>query len=466
MGLKIRGEQMGKISSYDILVVDDNKIVRNVVDTLLRRAGYSVFAVDNGEAALNQLRHRYFDLVVTDYMMEPMNGMDLLCHIKQRWPATEVIMMTAFGSIENGVEAIKSGAFDYITKPFSNEALIGLVSQFIEKRKESTKAKTLNNEVRSQAEFDPIIGKSEAMLKILELVSRAATTDSTILIYGESGTGKELIAKSIHALSPRKDKPFVVINCGAITENLQESELFGHMKGAFTTAHSDKKGLFEVADGGTIFLDEVAETSLSMQVKLLRFLENNELRRVGSTETRKVDVRLLAATNKNLESEVKQDNFRTDLFYRLNVIPCNVPPLRQRKEDIPCLVAHFIKKYTRKIGSPVRSISKRASSMLINYDWPGNVRELENVVQRAVALATGHEIVPDLLPGEIFIREENLVRKNNTLSEYERELILDTLKRMNGNKLKTAQELGISKATLWRKLKHFSSEEIELNPRI
>jgi len=294
----------------------------------------------------------------------------------------------------------------------------------------------------------------------MSLVSRVATTDSTILIYGESGTGKELIARAIHDLSPGKDKPFVAINCGAIPENLQESELFGHAKGAFTSADHEHKGLFEVAAGGTVFLDEIAETAPSTQVKLLRFLQDNEIRRIGESVMRKVDVRLIVATNQVLDDKVKRGEFREDLYYRINVIPISVPTLRERKEDIPYLVEHFIAKYRKKNGHAAKSISKRASSILINYDWPGNVRELENIIERAIALNPANEIMPEFLPDEIWNRktyfEPGPNPKQTKLAEVEKMAILETLERMDGNKKKTAKELGISKTTLWRKLKYIS----------
>lgn len=451
---------MGKLASLEILIVEDNQSVRKVISNLLLKSGYHVEAVENGIAAIDKLQERYFDLVITDYKMEPMNGMELLHKIKGSWPGTEVIMMTAFGSIESSVEAIKGGAFDYITKPFENEALLALVNKLVEEKRRHRELRNLVSSIRKQSEFDTIIGESKVILHIMDLVRRAARTDSTILIYGESGTGKELIAKSIHELSPRNDNAFMAINCGAIPENLQESELFGHVRGSFTTAHADKKGLLEVADGGTIFLDEIAEMSASTQVKLLRFLEDNELRRVGENITRKVDVRLIAATNKNLDEEIEKGSFRSDLYYRINVIPLRTPPLRQRKEDIPLLAEHFIQKYNPQPGG-IKKISKRAMAMLTNYDWPGNIRELENIIQRAIALSTDtDEITPEFLPENLTERDSNNhSEQTNTLLQVEKEVILKTLRRMNGNKRKTAEELGISKATLWRKLKRFSSQD-------
>lgn len=448
---------MGMLSSLDILVVEDNQQMRKAISMLLQKIGYSVQAVESGQQALQTLRENYFDLVITDYKMKPIDGMQLLTEIKKNWPATEVIMITAFGTISRGVQAIKMGAFDYLTKPFDNRQLLNLIDRLVEKRSKKESEERLISEIRQHSEFDPIIGQSQQILKIMALISRVAHTDTTVLISGKSGTGKELIAQAIHARSARKNHPFVVINCGAIAENLQESEFFGHVKGAFTGADTTHKGLFEIGDGGTVFLDEIAEMTLSTQVKVLRFLQNNEIRKIGESFPKLVDVRLIAATNKNLEEEVKLGKFREDLFYRINVVPITVPTLRQRKEDVPILVAHFIGKYGGINGHSVKKVSKRAISMLTNYDWPGNVRELENVIQRAITFAETDEITPDLLPDTIRKRGEgihsNASGDNGKLSEIEKNIILETLERMGGNRRKTAEALGISKATLWRKLK-------------
>jgi DNA-binding NtrC family response regulator len=458
--LILQGIIMGKHYCLDILLVEDKEIVRNALKSMLRKAGYAVEAAQNGQMAMNRLNERFFDLVITDYKMEPIDGMELLRQVKSNWPATEVIMITAYGTISSGVEAIKLGAFDYITKPFQHEELLGIIERLVEKRQNGQTLRYLKSQVRKHSEFNAIIGQSDTILNLLALVSHVAGTDSTVLITGESGTGKELIAKAIHDASHRRDRPFVTIHCGAIPENLQESELFGHAKGAFTGADFEKKGLFETGDGGTIFLDEVAETSPMTQVKLLRFLQNNEFRRIGETHSNRVDIRLIVATNKDLELQVKKGKFREDLFYRINVIPLTVPPLRERKEDIPLLVSHFIEKYGNKNGKWVTQISKRALCMLINYDWPGNVRELENVIQRAVALTVAEDIIPEVLPANVRQKKGlggvGLNRHTSKLSEIENEVILETLKRLNGNKQKTAQELGISKSTLWRKLKYLT----------
>lgn len=448
---------MGTLSSLDILVVEDNASVRRAITFLLKRAGYAVDCAHNGEEALTRLEERYFDLVITDFRMAEVDGLELLRHIKERWPATEVIIITAFGTISRGVDAIRLGAFDFITKPFDNKELLNIVERFVEHRKAEQRRESTSKQLRDYAEFSEIIGQSPRLLELMQLVARIAPKESTCLVYGESGTGKELVAKAIHALSMRKDKPFVAINCGAIPETLLESELFGHVKGAFTNANFDKPGLFEIADGGTVFLDEIAEMPPAMQVKLLRCLQENEIRRIGEGFVRKVDFRLIAATNRNLEHEVKEGTFRQDLYYRINVIPVKVPALRERREDVPLLVRHFIRKYNARNNSKVKQASKRTISMLMNHDWPGNVRELENVIHRGVALSPNDEITPELLPHEIYrcyeTGSDDGARKSGNLAEIEKEVILETLKKMKGNKKKTAQELGISKTTLWRRLK-------------
>lgn len=436
-------------------------MVRNSLQRLLQRAGYDVEAVDSGDKAMERLHRNLYDVVLTDYKMCPMNGMDLLQQIKVNWPATEVIMMTAFGTIEDGVRAIKLGALDYITKPFVMDDLIGSLKKISENKSHSNgnQQESLGN-VRRHREFDLVVGESPEILHVLNVALRVAVTDSTILILGESGTGKELIAHSIHALSARKEAAFIAIHCGAIPENLQESELFGHKKGTFTGAEKDKVGLLEAADGGTVFFDEIGDTSLSTQVKLLRFLQHNELRRIGENHARRVNVRLISATNKNLEYEVEQGSFRKDLFYRLNVIPITIPPLRDRKQDIPILINYFIDKFNKKLERKVSGLSKRAMSLMMYHDWPGNIRELENVIERVVALATSDQISSGMLAQCIHRNGKTLTDDSQKpigkLAKLESEIILQTLNKMNGNKKKTAEELGISKTTLWRKLKVMS----------
>jgi len=441
--------------SVKILVVEDNALVRKVIKHLLKKADYQVTDVCCAEDAITEMSQGYFDLVISDYKMKSMSGLELLKYIKRNWPATEVIIVTAYGTIEHGVKAIKLGAFDYITKPFDNSQLLELVGRFVEKKASGEKQDQMFSKLRALTEFDNIIGESPEIIRLMDLVHRIASKESTVLISGESGTGKELVAKAIHALSSRKEKPFVAINCGAIPESLQESELFGHVKGAFTGADNDKKGILEYAEGGTVFLDEIGDMAFSTQVKLLRALQENEIRRVGDNNVTNVNFRLIAATNKVLDEEIKSGRFREDLYYRINVIPINIPPLRQRKKDIPLLVKHFLRKYNSQNHTPVKQLSKRANAMLMNYDWPGNVRELENVIHRGVALAMTDEVTPDLLPEQIqnYKKTIRAEKSRGNLAEIEKKVILETLERMQSNKLKTAKELGISKSTLWRKLK-------------
>ncbi len=452
---------MGISTSFRILVVEDNDLLRKSIHELLIRNKYLATSAESATDALELLGRQRFDLVISDYKMAGMNGIELLRKIKQSWPGTDVIIITAYGTIPKGVEAIKFGAFDYLTKPFSNEELISQITALEDQSKDVAVRQNLESKLRQMPEFDAIVGRSEKIIETMAIISKVAKTDATVLIYGESGTGKELVAKSLHALSKRNKCPFIDINCGAIPENLQESELFGHKKGAFTNAHFDKVGLMEMANGGSVFLDEIAETSHSTQVKLLRFLQEKEIRRVGDNHIRKVDVRMIVATNKDLKKVVAKGTFREDLYYRLNVIPISVPPLRERKKDIPILVEHFIKKSSGIQNNKVKRISRQTCSMLLNYPWPGNVRELENVIYRAMALAEFPEITPELLPeeirsGEAFSRRNAQAPK---LAEIESEVILNTLKRMNGHKKKTAMELGISKTTLWRKLKEITDTQ-------
>lgn len=447
------------VSTFEILVVEDNEIVRETLHLLLKKAGYGAQAVASAPHALELMKQRYFDLVITDYMMEPIDGLQLTREIKKNWPATDVLMITAYGSIPGGIEAMQSGAYDYITKPFHNSELLARIEKLREKRGVEHRRKIVSAELRKFPEFDSIVGNSHALMEVLSLVQRAASIHSTVLIYGESGTGKELIAHAIHDLSHRKRGPFVTVNCGAITESLQESELFGHVKGAFTDAKSDKAGMLETADGGMLFLDEVAELAPSTQAALLRFLQNSEIRRVGDCDTRHTDVRIITATNKDLKSEVDSGRFREDLFYRLNIFPIAVPPLRDRKEDIPLLVNHFLLKYgVLSEERRVTKISKRALAMLMNYDWPGNIRELENVVQRAIALSDCDEVRPEVIPFEVCHRSHNggHTYRDGKLADIQMEVILKTLHEMKGNRRKTAERLGISTTTLWRKLKGLS----------
>jgi two-component system response regulator PilR (NtrC family) len=372
--------------------VDDEQSMRELLAIMLRREGFEVVLAESRATAASVLARDPVDMVITDIRLPDGDGIEILRHVKAATPDTVVIVMTAFGSTEAAVGAMKLGAHDYLTKPFDVEELKIVVRNALDKQRLQEENIRLRAELRGRHGLERIVGTSPALAAVLEMAKAVAGTNSTILIAGESGTGKELVAKAIHALSPRRDAPFVSINCGALPETLLESELFGHVKGAFTDAHQTRKGLFEAAHRGTLFLDEVGETPPSMQVKLLRALQERQIRKVGGTEEVEVDVRVMAATNHSLEDLVRERRFREDLFYRLNVIPLRIPSLRERREDIPLLANHFLKRFSRDMGKPVTSIADEAMALLARYDWPGNIRELENVVERVVALETTTQV--------------------------------------------------------------------------
>lgn len=378
-----------------ILIVDDERSMRDVLSIMLKRSGYGVAAVANGEEAIAQIGKEIFDLVITDLKMPKVSGLDVLKAVKESSPDTVVLMVTAYASTDSAVEAMKQGAYDYLTKPFQVDELQLIVRNALEKRRLSTENVLLKREIASRSSFAEIIGQSEVMQKVFDVIRKVADTRSNVLICGESGTGKELIARAIHFNSSRSRMPFVTVNCSALPEPLLESELFGHMKGSFTGAVSNKAGLFEVANGGSVFLDEIGETSLSIQVKLLRVIQEREFRRVGGTSDVKVDVRIIAATNKDLSKAVADGAFREDLYYRLDVIPIHLPPLRMRTGDIPLLAQHFLEKFSREAGKSMRSLSPEAMRLLLAHEWRGNVRELENVIERVVAFAGGAVIAED-----------------------------------------------------------------------
>lgn len=447
----------------DILLVEDSENPRKALSMLLRKQGYHVEEAPNGLEALDMLNKKLFDLVITDVKMQPIDGMQVLRETRQCYPTTEVIVITAFGTIESGVNAMKMGAFDYITKPFENDEFLSLVSSAIENKITREIKKQFYQKITRKNEFQNIIADSKAMKQVLSLVSQVAVTESTIIIYGESGTGKELVAKAIHANSPRSEKPMITVNCGSLPENLLESELFGHVRGSFTGAIRDKKGLFEEADHGTIFLDEIGEISLQTQVKLLRVLQENEIRRVGDNSSIKVNARVIAATNKNLEEEIEKNNFRKDLYYRLNVIPILLPALRERKDEIPALTNHFLRKYANKMGKPLPIISPSAMSHLMNYQWPGNVRELENMIERTIILCNkpilqAEDFSIDGSRSNTQLLNKRINKGNFSLAEAERMLILECLESCSGNQKLSADMLGISTTTLWRKLKSYNIE--------
>lgn len=438
---------------------------------LLKREGYRVVEAEGGEDAARRLERNIFDMVITDLKMEGRNGLEVLKTAKRFNPDSEVVILTAYGTVESAVEAMKQGAFDYITKPIEPERLPIIVAKALERKRLMNKVRHLEAQVGERFSFENIIGKTEVMQRVLEMVGRVSRTDTTILIEGESGTGKELVAKAIHTNSLRKDMPFIAVNCGALPETLLESELFGYTRGAFTGATTNRKGLFEEADKGTLFLDEIGVTSPSTQVKLLRVLEEQEIKRLGSATPVKVDVRIVVATNRNLKEMVEEDLFREDLYYRLNVISITLPPLRDRCEDIPLLVDHFIRFYSSKMRKVIKGVSPEVMGLFYSYHWPGNVRELENAIERAVILTSDDVIglndLPPLLSGlkvggkDTFQDVLKLVPaafkqgEGITLKEMERLFILSKLQEHSWNQAKVAKELGIGRNTLWRKLKEY-----------
>jgi DNA-binding NtrC family response regulator len=450
----------------NVLVVDDDHEMRALLRDVLEQHGYTVTLASNGQEALASLRDREFPVVLTDLRMKGMQGIELLIQIKQSWADTNVILMTAFGSVETAIQAMKQGAYDYLMKPVKNDDLVRATERGFREALLRSEINRLRREVGKEFSFSQILGKSKPMREVFELIRRVANSPTNILITGESGTGKELVAKAIHYNSDRKDAPFVPVNCAAIPDQLLESELFGHMRGSFTDAKGDKHGLFEEAHKGTLFLDEISELPITLQAKLLRAIQEKEIRRIGATKPVSVDVRIIAATNLHLADEVKAKRFREDLYYRLNVIEVKLPPLRDRREDIPLLVDGFLKKCGTARGKEVKGVTEAALAMLMDYMWPGNVRELENVVERAVTLSRGEKITPDDLPpgvqgarGDRRVLEE-AAEKTLPLHEIEKEYIKKILEKTGGNKYQAAQVLGIDRKTLYRKL-----AEIEGTPQ-
>ena len=447
---------MGKTG--EILVVDDDGRMRDLVAKVLTREGYSVRALPRGQDVLSALQEMPADLVISDIRMPGMDGMTLLQEVRRVSPETSVVLMTAFGSIDSAVQAIKAGAYDYLPKPFKLDEIIVVVQRAVEDRRLRAEVQALREEVSHKYEFANIIGKSKAMCDLFALIKKVAGSRSTVLIQGRSGTGKELVAKAIHYNSPRRERPLVSINCSAIPRELLESELFGHVKGAFTGAIATKRGLFEEADGSSLFLDEIGELSPELQVKLLRVIQEREVKRVGDTRTIQVDVRLIAATNRDLAHALKAGLFREDLYYRLNVIPINLPDLKERGEDIPLLATHFLLKYAAEANPTIEGISKEAMRLLLGYDWPGNVRELENVIERAFAMGTRENITLADLPSlstRPTLTPTVDTKSVPTLAEVEKELILRALAVHNNDKEEAARALGISRRTIYRRLKEY-----------
>ena len=449
--------------TIDILVIDDEESIRHMLTMLLGNEGWKVVAVEDGQEGLKELLARSYDLVLSDVRMPTMDGLELLAEIEKRDIDTTVIVMSAFGNRQLAVEALKSGAYDYIDKPFQRDEILLTVVKAIERLRLRRENADLRRQVGTKKGLNRLIGQSEAMEKVFALIEKVAEFKSTVLLTGESGTGKELAARAIHELSPRAERPFIAINCGAIPANLLESELFGHVKGAFTDATTDKHGLFMAADGGTLFLDEIAELPLELQIKLLRVLQEDEIRRVGESVTHDIDVRIIAATLHDLEQRVDDDQFRQDLFYRLHVIGIDLPPLRDRLDDIPLLVDHFLDEQNQRLGTGIEGLSSDAMDTLQNYHWPGNVRELQNCIERGVVISSDKQIDRADLPAAIrtadsplhslFNSDELSIKKLS--ARLERILIMRALQETDGNRTHAAKLLEISHRALLYKIKDY-----------
>jgi two-component system response regulator AtoC len=455
------------MSKKRVLVVDDEENLRNMLTMIIQKEGYEVDSSGDGRDALSKIKGDGFDFVLCDLKMPKLDGLGLLRELKESKGESTVIMMSAYGTIDTAVEAMKLGAYDYVSKPFKTDEIILTLKKAEERERLKRENVRLKEQIRRETSFENFVGKSDTMLRIFEMIRKIADYKSTVLITGESGTGKELVARAVHANSGRADLPFVAVNCGAIPENLLESELFGHIKGAFTDATRNRIGLFEEADRGTIFLDEIGELPLILQVKLLRVLQDEEIRRVGDTKPIKVDVRVIAATTRDLEKEVREGNFRDDLFYRLNVLPISLPPLRARREDIPLLVDHFIHRFNERLGMAVQGVSPEALDILVQHSWRGNVRQLENTIERAMIFVQGDRIDVEDLPAEIresneegrlfFDGTELSIKRSNRI--LERELIRKALQKTRGNRTRAAKLLEISHRALLYKIKEY---EIDL----
>ena len=459
-----RGDETSSMSS--VLIVDDEAAIRESLQTLLELEGYDVDTASDGEEGLTKLADRPYDLVLLDFAMPDRNGIEVLREIRERDAELAVIMITAYGTVENAVNAMQAGATNFIQKPWDNEKLLADVRTAVGQRRAEQEVIQLKRALKQRYNFEHIVGKSEPMLRIFDLVAQVAPSRSTVLLQGESGTGKELIAKAIHMNSPRKDGPFVPVNTGSMPTDLLESTLFGHVKGAFTSAIASKKGLFEIADRGTLFLDEIGTMGLETQAKILRVLQDRKFMHLGGVNEIQVDVRIIAATNVDLRQQVKEGKFREDLFYRLNVITLDLPPLRQRKNDIPLLAQHFAQKFAEENGKPPLLISTDALRPLLDYDWPGNVRELENVIERAVVLANGPALTIDLLPDNLVGRGAKLAlmehRPDASLFEImedcERRIITDMLEKCGWNQTEAADQFRIPLSTLNQKIKRLNIE--------
>lgn len=440
---------------FNILIIDDEKNIREGLGAALEMDGYTVFLAADGKQGLEILERGDIDLVITDLKMPEVSGEEILAKVTGETPGIPVIVLTGHGTIDSAVDAMRKGAYDFLTKPVNLDRLSLLVKRALERREISLQNSVYRKEIEGKTTFENMIGKSHEIQKVFDLVKKVAPSKASVLITGESGVGKEMIANALHNLSPRKDKPFIKVHCAALSDSLLESELFGHEKGAFTGAIAMKRGRFELAHEGTIFLDEIGEISQNVQVKLLRVIQERKFERVGGEETLDVDVRIIAATNRNLEEEIKKGNFREDLYYRLNVVNINVPPLRERKDDIPIMVNNFIRKFSKENNKNITSVDTKAKNALYSYDWPGNIRELRNCIEGAVVIAEGSTLRLEDLPPAVRKSQENSsisIPAGTDMDTAEKIIIRETLLFCQGNKSKTAQVLGIGRKTLHRKL--------------
>ncbi|MCE5263410.1 MAG: sigma-54 dependent transcriptional regulator [Deltaproteobacteria bacterium] len=456
------------MQGYRILIVEDDPKMREALQYIMRKEGYAVDAVDTGEGALEKLKTADFELIISDLKLPGMDGMDVLRAAKGYRPDVGVIVITAYGTVDSAVAAMKSGAEDYITKPFNIDHIRLVVKKTLEKQALSARNALLESQLRKKYRFENMIGSSEAMVAVYRMIDRIKDSRTTVLVRGETGTGKELVARAIHFNSVRAANPFIPLNCAALTENLAGSELFGHVKGSFTGALRDRRGIFEMAEGGTIFLDEIGEMGPGLQQVFLRVLEDGEIQPVGSAERRKVSVRVIAATNRNLDQLVREGKFREDLYYRINVVAVDLPPLRERREDIGVLARHFLDKYAAENGKPLHSLSPEALALLESAPWPGNVRELENVIERAVLLAEGNEITPANLPRHVHHpppEDPAACEADGSLEQVGRNHIVDVLRATEGNKAKASAILGINRTTLWRMMQKLKIADGEFLPK-
>ncbi len=448
--------------SESILIVDDEDIIRESLSFVLAKEGYNVREAANGAMAVEMMKTESFDLVLTDLEMPEMKGIELLEHVTNFSPETLVVIITAYGSIDSAIAALRKGAVDYILKPVEFDELIVKIQRLVAGRRLTLENKLLRGELHRQFDFSHIVGQSPAMARVFDTIKKVASTDGTVLIYGKSGTGKELVARAIHFNSKRSARPFIPVNCGAIVETLFESELFGHKRGSFTGATVDRDGYFKSADGGSIFLDEVSEIPLHLQVKLLRAIELKEITPVGTSTPQTIDVRIIASTNKNLEKEVEAGRYREDLFYRLNIVEINLPPLAERGDDIPLLVQHFVMKYAREMNKDVRGVDNEVMKCLLAHSWKGEIRELENIIERAVIFAEGSLVTKNELPGFFEQRQDALypfdARRSmkEAVDEFERQFITHVLRANGFNKEAAAKALKISLSSLYRKIEELA----------